>query len=195
MYGRRMTRDWYQPSASLEATMETVESVPGSEIYRYSLNGFPVAMVFGGKRAKPDWNFRFKNAEKMEAKIEQWIEREVANDQSRKEARVVRNSGHTLKVGDVLHASWGYEQTNATFYQIVGVPSKCFVMAREIGYTTVRENGSMTYVVPVKDSFKDDEAKRFKASPGNAIRIESYMHMSKTEWDEEHYVTHWAYGH
>lgn len=29
--------------------------------------------------------------------------------------------GHTLKVGDILDASWGYDQTNVDFYEVVRV--------------------------------------------------------------------------
>lgn len=28
---------------------------------------------------------------------------------------------HTLKVGDILNSSWGYDQTNVTFYQVTRV--------------------------------------------------------------------------
>lgn len=196
MYPRRMTRDFFRPSDVLGAVMEVSPEVPGSEIYRYTnRKNEPVAEVFGGKRAKPDWHFRFPNEERREEKIKEWIENQKARAVRAKEGRAEHNSGHTLKVGDALHASWGYDQTNADFYQIVGVPSKCFVMARKIGYKTVRTETAATYVVPVKDSFKDDEAKRYKAGPDNHISINSYMSPGKTGWEEEHYVTHWAYGH
>ncbi len=194
----RMTREFYRPSASVGAIMETVAAVPGSEVYRYEGGGGkPVAMVFGGKRAKPDWHFRFNNEDRREQKIDSWIVNQVARVGDAAKRRKADNAGHTLEVGDVLHGSWGYDQTNASFYQIVEVPSKCFVIAREIGSKTVRENGSAIYVVPVKDAWREykGEPKRYKAGPDNSITIESFLHPSKTSWTEEHYETHWAYGH
>ena len=63
--------------------------------------------------------------------------------------------------------------------------------------SAARESGSATYVVPVKDAWCEHggEPKRYKAGPDNSITIESFLHPSKTDWDAEHYVTHWAYGH
>ena len=95
----RMTRDFYRPSAALGATMETAPDVPGSEIYRYNYNiagkGY-VAEVFGGKRAKPDWHFRFPTEERREEKIATWIEREKDNAKraaERRSQRTVREIG------------------------------------------------------------------------------------------------------
>jgi hypothetical protein len=193
-----MTREFYRPSEALGATMETAPTVPGSEIYRYTNRmDRPVAEVFGGKRAKPDWYIQFQTEERREEKIAEWIANEEDNSKRAAKRRAENNAGHTLEVGDVLSGSWGYDQTNVDFYQIVEVPSKCFVVARKIGGKTVRENGSAIYVVPSKDSWCEHkgEAKRYKAGPDNCITIESFLHPSKTSWTEEHYETHWMYGH
>lgn len=37
-----------------------------------------------------------------------------------------------VSVGDVFASSWGYEQTNVSFYQVVSVHGKKTVMVREI---------------------------------------------------------------
>lgn len=199
----RFTRDFYRPK---DARIEYPDGLPGAEIHRYE-NGsrapdsdVPFAAVFGGKRTKPDWHYRFRTDEQREAKIEAWIENQKANIKDAAERRKAHNGGHSLKVGDVLHGGWGYDQTNASFYQIVGVPSKCFVIAREIGSKIVNgDGGPTTYVVPVKDSFLSDDRggapKRYKAGPDNSITIESFLHPSKTSWDSQHYETGWGYGH
>lgn len=192
----KLTRDFYRPSASVNAVMQTIDEVPGGEVYRYeNENGQPVAMAFGGKRSKPDFYFRFPNTERMEEKIAEWIGNQKSRATNATERRTTNNGGHSLKVGDVLHASWGYDQTNADFYQVVKVPSKCFVIVREIGYKTVSDNGPSTQVVPVKDAFLEKPEKRMKSGPCNSIRVSSYAIASKTNWNDSHYVTGWGYGH
>jgi len=191
----RFDRDFYRPK---DARVEYPEGLPGAEIHRYENGGnlpdVPYAAVFGGKRTKPDWHYRFRTEERREEKIAEWIENQKGRLVDTKNRRAEHNGGHTLEVGDVLSGSWGYDQTNVDFYQIMEVPSKCFVTARKIGGETVRETGSAIFVKPVKDSFCG-EAKRYKAGPDNHITIASYLHPSKTGWNDEHYETHWAYGH
>ncbi len=195
----RFTRDFYRPK---DSRVEYPDGIPGAEIHRYE-NGsnkpdVPYAMVFGGNRAKPDWHYRFRTDERREEKIAEWIEAEKAHIEATTKRRKKQNGGHTLEVGDVLHGSWGYDQTNASFYQIVEVLSKCFVKAREIGSKIVKGSGGpSTQVVPVKDAWKahGGEAKRYKAGPENSITITSYLHPHKTSWEESHYETGWGYGH
>lgn len=191
----KMTRDFYRPSAAVNASMHVIDDVPGSEVYRYkNADGAPVAIVFGGKRAKPDFYFRFQSVERREAKIAEWVENQKARDASAKARRAEKNVGHSLKVGDVLNSSWGYDQTNVDFYQVVEVPSKCFVIVREISGTTVSDNGPSTRVKPVKDAFKSDP-KRYKSGVSNTISVASYASAHQTDWDESHHETGYGYGH
>lgn len=191
----RMTREFYRPSASVNASMHEIDGVPGSEVYRYSnANGDPVAIVFGGKRAKPDFYFRFPSVERREEKINEWIENQKSRAAYAAERRAARNGGHSLKVGDVLNSSWGYDQTNVDFYQVVEVPSKCFVIVCKIGGITVSDNGPSVRVKPNRDAFIG-EPKRYKAGPSNSISIASYANASQTDWDETHHETGFGYGH
>lgn len=58
------------------------------------------------------------------------------------------------KVGDILHHSWGYDQTNCDFYQVVEV-KKASVVLRKIGATTVpgSEGFMSESLMPEKDAF------------------------------------------
>lgn len=191
----RMTRDFYRPSASVNASMHVIDDVPGSEVYRYSnSNDQPVAIVFGGKRAKPDFYFRFPSVERREEKINEWIENQKSRAADAKVRRAEKNVGHSLKVGDVLSSSWGYDQTNVDFYQVVEVPSKCFVIVREISGYSVSDNGPSVRVKPSKDAFKS-EPKRYKSSKSNTISVASYASAYQTDWNESHHETGYGYGH
>jgi len=179
--------------------MHTVDEIPGSEIYRMKINDHPAAMVFGGKRAKPDWFLRFQDVAARENRIRMWEQGQKERAAEQAKRRKARNSGHSLKVGDVLNSSWGYDQTNVDFYQIVEVPSKCFVIARQIASKTVSDDGPSTRVAPVKDAFLTQhgrgEPKRYKAGPSNSIAVRSFCNASQTSWDSSHYETGWGYGH
>ena len=58
------------------------------------------------------------------------------------------------KVGDILHHSWGYDQTNCDFYQVVEVKNASVVL-RKIAHETVpgSEGFMSESVLPVKDAF------------------------------------------
>ena len=57
-------------------------------------------------------------------------------------------------VGDILHHSWGYDQTNCDFYQVV-VVKKATVILRKIAASTVpgSEGFMCEKLMPVKDAF------------------------------------------
>ena len=72
--------------------------------------------------------------------------------QARKDAKA--RYINPFKEGDILHHSWGYDQTNCDFYQVV-VVKKASVVLRPIGSKGVEESdGFMSQsVMPVKDAF------------------------------------------
>jgi hypothetical protein len=61
---------------------------------------------------------------------------------------------HPFKVGDILYDSWGFEQTNIDFYQVVDVKDKT-IKITPIEKKSDSAKGSHTaYVQPVKNAFK-----------------------------------------
>ena len=66
--------------------------------------------------------------------------------QQRRTAR--KTASNPFAVGDVLKYSWGYDQTNTDFYQVVAKTAKTITI-REIGGTWA----SYTQVSPDKDRF------------------------------------------
>lgn len=44
-----------------------------------------------------------------------------------------------VKVGDIFYTSWGYEQTNLDFYQVVGLVGKVTVKLRKIAKDTTEQ--------------------------------------------------------
>jgi hypothetical protein len=108
---------------------------------------------------KPLFNFRFRSIERMNEFCTEWIERVETNINSqnelkakKKEAQKVMN--HNFKEGMILYNSWGYDQTNIDFYQIVKSKEKSVIL-REIASSTVAgsEGFMSASVKPVKDYF------------------------------------------
>ncbi len=68
---------------------------------------------------------------------------------------------HNIKVGDIFYHSWGYEQTNIDYYQVVKTTKKTISLTRIKGEAEECNNSGMTgTVIALKDKFVDDEVIR-----------------------------------
>lgn len=169
----RLTRDFYRPSDS-SVEEATVDGIP-VEIRRYEgYRGEPCAMVFQAKRAKPDWRLRFMSEEAREARIERW--RDGVRERA---ARTAARRAHerafftSLGVGDILVASWGYDQTNVDAYQVVAVHGKRTVSMQPIALTRVKDTGPDSALLePVPDAFLEgSEPTRYRVAVGDVVHV------------------------
>lgn len=91
---------------------------------------------------------------------------------------------HTLKTGAIIYNSWGYDQTNIDFYQVVKA-TKCFVTLRPIEAEKISD-GPQTMTgkaTAKKDHFTSEEATRHKAYfyfGGNCV---NFQYGGGGEWD------------
>ena len=138
----------------------------------------PCAIAYSGKRSKADFHFRFANMEQREKHIRDYLNL-MYDKMKRKEERIRERLAfkHTLKVGDILTRSWGYEQTNVDFYQVVELKEK-MVKIREIDSVMPNgEEGFMTgYVIPIKDKFIGEKISKRKVLVGNVIKINNHAY-------------------
>lgn len=124
----------------------------------------PSAKGYSGKRGKSDFYHYYSSPEKMEEALDRYINalKESAASKAQREAKKKElNSGPVpIEVGDIFYDSWGYEQTNVTFMQVVAVRGKA-VDLREIHSAQVEgttySHGMACMVVASPDSFKDDK--------------------------------------
>jgi hypothetical protein len=109
--------------------------------------------------AKPLFNYRFRSIERMVEYCSEWIERvekniNSENERKAKKKEAQKNMNHNFVEGSIIYNSWGYDQTNIDFYQIIEVKAKS-VIIREIASSYV--SGTKGYmcanVKPVKNSF------------------------------------------
>lgn len=109
------------------------------------------AIGYRGKSGKASFNYSFPNAENRAAYVNGFIERLKASAAYKAEQKAERlTATHTLKVGDILSNSWGYDQTNIDWYVVVAVPSNKTVKIREICGTTTETGFMCGHTIPVQ---------------------------------------------
>lgn len=94
----------------------------------------------------------------------------------------------SVSVGDVFASSWGYEQTNVTFYQVLSLHGKKTVTVREIRAKSEYTDSMVGFKTPVLDDFTGECLKRQIKDLGDelAIKIEDYETAYKTLPEEKH---------
>lgn len=112
-------------------------------------------LAFSGMRCKPDYAYRFGSVEAAEAHREKWLTGKRSGATEKQARAAARNvSGQLLTVGDVLVASWGYEQTNYDYYQVTRKVGARSVEIRELAKDKSYNGHAMTgECVPIKGRF------------------------------------------
>lgn len=156
-------------------------------IYSTTPKGKPAAIMYVGKSLKPVFNYSFKSEEHRADYVTEQVRRVNGwknNILDRKQAK--KEFKHTLKAGDVLVCSWGYDQTNKDFYQVIEVKDKS-VIIREISNHLIEGEESFMAgrVMPEINHFIGDPMiKRVKE--GNRVKIKSYANASPWDGEPEH---------
>lgn len=161
-------------------------------MYKYAIGKKLALLAFKGKKRKPIAHYSFATEEHREEFVKKMVGTHLTQVTEKEERRMKRNAFvHSLQVGDILASSWGYEQTNVDFYQVVALKGKKSVALRAIGHEMVAEDGFMQgKVVAKKDEFKGKEFTK-KVSEGNYVKMSSYEYANK--WDGEPKRVSW-YG-
>ena len=85
------------------------------------------AICFVGRAVNPTWHYRFKDGQQRINEVTRTF-KNVAERAEYKAARKAKaaeaSANHGVKVGDVFRSSWGYDQTNVDYYQVVAVGNK-----------------------------------------------------------------------
>lgn len=96
-----------------------------------------------------------------------------------------------VKIGDIFVSSWGYEQTNVDFYQVVDIKGTSTVILRAVGGEfTGYTSGMAGERKPVKDSFTSDELIIKRVVDG----VIKFSHSNAYLWDgKRSYYNSWYY--
>lgn len=134
------------------------------------------AIAYGGKRTAHDF---FHTYETVGARDEAVLKHEaglLAAENAKLKARKAKAEFvHSLKVGDLLYSSWGYEQTNVDFYKVKAVRGKVVDLVK-IGGHYERTHHTGGWCVPKPEIELDEVLVGKKVKEGNNIRLTDYAH-------------------
>jgi len=172
-------REFYLPKSQTLTPVDCAGT--DAAIWTYETAGVPYAIGFHGKAAKPDFHHRFRSTERRAEHIAGYLEGRKQRAAAMAEQKTKRQAPHTLKIGDVLVCSWGYDQTNIDYYQVTRVPGAQTVEIRKIAAKSGPEEGFMTaYCTADRDNFVGEPMIK-RANSSNCVRIASYACASP--WD------------
>jgi hypothetical protein len=163
--------------------------------------GQPTVMLWKPKAIKPFANYRFKTQSELHKYVHE-VDQRISNHQKLaldwKAARKgTQEQLDAVKIGSIFCHSWGYDQTNKDFYQVVEKKGRHVVIREVCTHQTEQTTGNSmaAYVVAVPDAFKQDElpmTKLLQFQGGHpCITIESFG--SCTLWDgKPEYISWYA---
>ena len=171
-----------------------------------NLDNKPVAVLYKPtpkakfSKEKQIFGFRFLNEDRRLEYINEDYLNRVKNQEAKekyKSDKKEKNKSDLLnvKVGDIFKDSWGYEQTNVDYFQVVAKPSSSFIVVKKINYELIDETVSnmSAYVKPLINSFKNDEELKFKLN-GASFKSSSFSWANKVEnIEKEKAYTSWYY--
>ena len=147
------------------------------------------AIFFKGKATKPAWHYRFSSVELMKAKVVETISRLMSWEEMKEKRKIERRKEkEEINVGDIFNSSWGYEQTNVEFYQVIEKIGQTLTL-QEIKKELKQESGysSMAGMVrAIKDAFVNEPFKT------RSLKIKDFIYLSKTTPQEWHYCSWYA---
>src|ERR1700733_1209595 len=110
----RFTRTRYIPANS------TPIETPLGVVYTYTTQGQKLAAVaYAGKSSKSAWHHSFRTQAQLDAKVSDFFAGLEAHQRRVAERRIEIAQPHTVKLDEIIYNSWGYDQTNIDFYQVV----------------------------------------------------------------------------
>ena len=119
-------------------------------------------LCFVGKAVKPTWYYRFKSIEQRLAEVDKTIknvsERLERKNQA-KASKAVASANHGVKIGDVFRSSWGYDQTNIDYYEVIAVTGKTATIC-EIGCLSEETLSMQGNCVPLMGAFRGKPFKK-----------------------------------
>jgi len=168
-----LTQDWYKQQIPANAKLITIKA-DGSEAYTWREGERYIAWGFTKRAAKPAFRFWFATEGARKDYILRWIEGRVNAAARKAELAKERNKPHAIQAGDIFRDSWGYEQTNIQYFEVVEVKG-AFVVVREIGRQVENKDWSGGDCIPAPGNFIGNPEKR-KVINGNQIKYHSFSH-------------------
>lgn len=153
----RFPREFYIPKGAVKVADKKSSAV--AYLYDSAKSGKPGCVAFSGKADKPAFQYTFSKPAGRENYIANFFQnvrdrelRRVADREQRK-AFV-----HSCQVGDIYRTSWGYDQTNVEFFQVIEITGK-YAILREIAAASEDRGSGCESVVAQSGAFLEPRYK------------------------------------
>jgi hypothetical protein len=181
-------REMWIPAGSVKVTPKC----GGVVFYLYeNFKGQPCAMCFIGRAVKPSWRYRYSSAAARAEAMERQVASVKAHAEMIAKRAAKRAEPHKWEVGLILYGSWGYEQTNVDFFEVVRVAGPKMVEIQKIGSVSATDDpagfSSMSsHVVPDLES----RGRKYLVKVANGS-CKSPMHGSLSPWSGKPVYSSW----
>jgi len=172
-----------------EGSVKVSSKISGAVVYlsRGSKTGRPSAVGYrtaGGKMMA--FNYSFKSDERRAEYVAEFLKGCDATVAARKDRAAARKADmakpHNLKVGDVLHGSWGYDQTNVEFWEVTKLIGKRMVEIRENVCESIETGFMSGNAVPLAGKFTSKAAEVRRVNERNSVKLKSFgCYLSKAD--------------
>jgi len=134
-----------------------------------------VVLAFLGTAGKPAVYVSYRTREDATAAAHQVLAGRLAHCERVTTARQERRAFQTsLQVGSVLMDSWGYDETNIDYYQVIAVSaSRQSVTIRKIGARHVEDGFMQGSCWPLADHFIGPEMVK-RVQPGESVKVKDW---------------------
>ena len=118
----------------------------------YELNGKTIieGKCFTNKSFNSWWYYRFKSVEQFKERCLKQIESNNERQESKKKYQEERTKPHSLKIGDILYCSWGYDQTQVDYFRVKEILGKRKIKIVGLG-TSLKSDGFHDKATPSDD--------------------------------------------
>ena len=123
-------------------------------VYQYDNMAKFFAIGYSATRKNHDFHYYYPTEADRNSKLESFFDavRTTEAEKERRKQERKNTPDHDIKQGELFYESWGYDQTNINFYQVVKTLPKS-VYIREVASTVVEDLASQELVEPVSDHF------------------------------------------
>lgn len=139
-----------------------------------------IATAFSGKKATPDWSYRFRDERERRKYIQDYFVKCKQSQELKieKAAARIKNKKEffaSIKEGDIFVDSWGYDQTNIDYY-VVTKKLKASIKIKQIGKNVEYGEFSTNKVTPNPLHFSSSGEEMTKIPQDGYIKINGYRH-------------------
>ena len=183
-------REFYIPKDAVQMDLGDDHD---AAVYEYMIDGNPCAIAFHGKAQKPDWHYQFVNIEQRDRRIKDLVDGRRAHAERKAKRAAEQKKPHGLNVGDILVSSWGYDQTNVDWYEVVGVKGAS-INIQPVSSTVTESGEGYDHVAPLPgETYGRVRTKRpTRFGDTVAVKISSFAYAYIWDGQPKHET---AYGH